>query len=185
VEARQRMEALGDRVGLARALVVVAGVAFSRGDRQAARPLLEERLAICRELGDSALLIHALGGMGHLARDEGDYARARAFYQESLLLRQRLGDLFALAQSLEDLAALAGREQQAERATRLLGAAEAFCETLGARPPVASVEEYERIVSEGRAALGEAAFDAAWAEGRAMTLEQAVAEALCGNGPAG
>jgi non-specific serine/threonine protein kinase len=84
----------------------------------------------------------------------------------------------SLAQSLEDLAVLAGREQQSERAIRLLGAEEAFCETLGARPPVAFVAQYERTVAEGRAVLGEAAFAAAWAAGRAMSLEQAVEDAL-------
>jgi hypothetical protein len=84
----------------------------------------------------------------------------------------------ALAQSLEDFAVLAGREQQAERAIRLLGAAEAFCETLEARPPVAGDIEYERTVSEARAALGEAAFAAAWAEGRAMSLDAAVVYAM-------
>jgi hypothetical protein len=68
--------------------------------------------------------------------------------------------------------------RRSERAIRLLGAGEAFCETLGARPPVAIREEYERTVSEARAALGEAAFAAAWAEGRAMSLDQAVEYAL-------
>jgi len=33
-------------------------------------------------------------------------------------------------------------------------------------------------VAEGRAALGEAAFAAAWSEGRAMSLEQAIEYAL-------
>src|SRR5207247_3078348 len=130
------------------------------------------------KLGDSDLLVHALGAMGHLERDEGDYPRARALYKESLRLRRELGSRFALAQSLEDLAALAGREQQAERAVRLLGAGEAFCETLGVRPPVAIPAEYERAMAEGRASLGEAAFATAWAEGRAMSLERAVEYAL-------
>ena len=138
----------------------MTGAAFSRGDRQAARPLLEERLAICRKLGESDWLIHTLGGLGHLARDEGDYARARAYYQESLLLRQKLGHQVALAQSLEDFAVLAGCERHAERAIRLLGAGEAFCETLGARPPVGVSGDYERTVADGRAALGETAFAA-------------------------
>ena len=98
--------------------------------------------------------------------------------EESLLLRRKLGHQLALAQSLEDLATLAGREQQWERAVRLLGAAEAFCETLGARPPVAVIPEYERTVAEARAAMDGAAFAAAWAEGRAMSLEQAVEHAV-------
>ena len=111
-------------------------------------------------------------------REGGNFARARSLYAESLALRRELGDGFAVAQSLEDLAVLAGTEQRAALAVRLLGAGEACCETLGIRPPVALAVEYERTVTEGRAALGEAAFAAAWAEGRAMSLEQAVAYAL-------
>jgi predicted ATPase len=178
IEARQRTAERGDRIGLARSLEALSAVAPARGDLRAARSLLEERLALCRELGASDFLIHALGGLGHLERDEGDYARARSLYEESLVLRRELGDRFAVAQSLEDLAVLAGREQQAERAIRLLGASEAFCETLGARPPVADVSEYERTMAEGRAALGEEAFARAWAEGRAMSLQDAIAFAL-------
>ena len=44
--------------------------------------------------------------------------------------------VFDRRQALEDLAVVAGRERQVERAIRILGAAEAFCETLGLRPPV-------------------------------------------------
>jgi tetratricopeptide (TPR) repeat protein len=178
LEARQRRAELGDRSGIVQSLAVLCDIAQARGDSGAVRTLLEERLALARELGASGLLIHVLGGMGHRMRDEGDYARSRTLYQESLVLRRELGDRIALAQSLEDLAVLAGREGHAERAIRLLGAGEAFCETMGARPPVAVVSEYERTVAEGRAALGEAAFAAVWAEGRAMSLEQAVAYAL-------
>jgi hypothetical protein len=89
-----------------------------------------------------------------------------------------LGALLALAQSLKDLAVLAGRQGEAERAIRLLGAVDAFCETLDARPPVVGVSEYERTVAEGCAALGEAAFAATWAAGRAMSLKQAIEYAL-------
>jgi hypothetical protein len=178
VAAWQLFEELAEPIGIARTLELMAAVALKQGDRQTARPLLEERLAICRQLDASELLVHALGGMGHLERDAGEYARAQALYRESLLLRRELGDLLALAQSLEDLAVLAGRQGEAERAIRLLGAAEAFCETLDVRPPVANASDYERAVAEGRAALGEAALAARWAEGRALSLEQAIEYAL-------
>jgi tetratricopeptide (TPR) repeat protein len=178
-EARQLFEELQEPVHVASALYSMASVALRRRDRQSARALLDERLAICRKLDIPGLsLIHALGGLGHLERDEGNYARAGALYRESLLLRREFGAPLALAQSLEDLAGLASRQQQHERAIRLLGATEAFSETLGARLPVAVREEYERTVAEGRATLGEPAFEAAWAEGRAMSLDQAVAYAL-------
>jgi predicted ATPase/DNA-binding SARP family transcriptional activator len=178
LEARQRLAELGNQTGVVRSLGVLSDVSQSRGDRQGVRSLQEERLALSRELGSPGVLIHALGSMGHLMRDEGDYARARSLYQESLVLRHELSDRIAVAQSLEDLAVLAGRERQADRAIRLLGAGEAFCETLGVRPPAAIVAEYERTVTEGRAALSGAAFAAAWAEGRAMSIEQAIEYAL-------
>jgi hypothetical protein len=143
-----------------------------------ARPLLEELLALCRQAGDADRLIHALEQRGHLARDEGDFPQARSSYQESLRLCCEWDYPYPLAQSLEDLAALAARERQTERALRLLGAAEAFCETLGLRSPVGEPAGYTQTVTEGRAALSEAAFSAAWAEGRAMSLEETLAYAL-------
>jgi non-specific serine/threonine protein kinase len=178
VEARPLFEELNEPAGLISTLNWLAVIALKRGDRGAARSMYDEHVAICRHWGDASRLFHALGGMGHLERDDGNYSRARALYQESLVLRRKAEDQTATAQSLEDLAVLAGREQQFERAIRLLGASEAFCETFGAQTPVAMAREYERTVAEGRAALREAAFAAAWAEGRAMSLDQAVEYAL-------
>jgi hypothetical protein len=83
-----------------------------------------------------------------------------------------------MARSLEEFAGLAGRQGQWERAVRLLGAAEAVVQTLGRSLPVAMSEEYQRTVEGARSALGEAAFAAAWAEGRALTLDDAIVFAL-------
>jgi hypothetical protein len=99
-------------------------------------------------------------------------------YEESLLLRRERGDLLTIACSLEDFAGLAGRQGQFERAVRLLGAAEAVAATLRRTLPVAVAAEYARTAAAARAALSEEAFAAAWAEGRVMTLEEAVAYAL-------
>jgi hypothetical protein len=83
-----------------------------------------------------------------------------------------------MAQALEDFAGLAGRQKQWERAVRLLGAAEAVVQTFGRSLPVAVPEEYQRTVDGARAALGEAAFAAAWEAGRALSLEEAIRCAL-------
>jgi non-specific serine/threonine protein kinase len=178
LEARERMAALGEQEGLARALRIVGEAAIAGGDTLTGRAVFEERLAVCRQLDESTFLVHALGALGHVVRDEGDYALARSLYIESLALRRKHNHRIAIAQSLEDLAALARREQQPGQAIRLLGAATAFCETLDAQPPVAIRAEYEHTMAEGRAALGEAAFAAAWAEGRAMSLDEAIEYAL-------
>src|SRR5262249_39020603 len=68
-EARQLYEELRDPFGRAVSLACLAGIALKRGDRRAARSLLEERLALCRALGNSEQLLHALGALGHVERD--------------------------------------------------------------------------------------------------------------------
>ena len=153
-------------------------MARAQGDDEKARALYEDALPLAREVEDKHSLMHMLGAIGHAARQQGDYGRARVLYQESLALRREVRNTHAIAQSLEDFAVLAGRQQQWERAARLLGAAEAVCADLGTALPVAIAAEYWRTVSDARGALGEEAFAAAWAEGGAMTLEQAIAYAL-------
>jgi hypothetical protein len=71
-----------------------------------------------------------------------------------------------------------GRQRQWEHAVRLLGAAEGVAQALGRSLPVAVPGDYQRTVDGARAALGEAAFAAAWAAGHVLTLEEAVAYAL-------
>jgi hypothetical protein len=61
---------------------------------------------------------------------------------------------------------------------RLLGAAEALCQTLSRTPPVGNKEEYACTVAAAHAAFSDNAFAMTWEEGRVMTLEQAVAYAL-------
>jgi non-specific serine/threonine protein kinase len=179
-EARQRFEELEDRAGLVRTLDQMCWASMHRGDTQGSRRLMEQVIDLAREVGDLARIFHGLGGLGHQARAEGEYARARSLYSESLALRREAGDRYAMAQSVEDFGVLAGLEQQAERAIRLLGAVEAFCETVGARPPIGMILEYERAIAEGRAVLSDVEFARAWAEGRAMSLDEATEYALEG-----
>jgi hypothetical protein len=76
------------------------------------------------------------------------------------------------------LAGVAAAEGQPERAARLLGAAQALIENTDAVIGPAERIEVERDLSAVRTQVGEATFTSAWAEGRAMTLEQAIAYAL-------
>jgi len=64
-------------------------------------------------------------------------------------------------------------------AARLLGAAVGRWEATGIPvPPRSGIQSYSEATKAIREGIGNAAFDAAWAEGRAMSLEQAVAYAL-------
>jgi hypothetical protein len=85
----------------------------------------------------------------------------------------------SLLESFGFLAVAAGQDADgARRAGRLYGAAESLREAIGWPRAPAEWEEHEGQVAAARARLGEAAFATAWAEGRAMTLEQAIAHAL-------
>jgi hypothetical protein len=65
-----------------------------------------------------------------------------------------------------------------QRAARLLGAAEAAHERMGTFIIPSDTPEYARIVAGVRQRIDGAAFGQAWAEGRSMTLDQAIAYAL-------
>jgi DNA-binding NarL/FixJ family response regulator len=76
------------------------------------------------------------------------------------------------------LAEVASLLEQPERAARLLGAVEAVREARNISLPPLRRAEYDRTVEGIRASLDDAAFVKAWAQGRAMPLEQAIEEAL-------
>jgi hypothetical protein len=113
-----------------------------------------------------------------VARAQGDYEGARALYRESLGILRPAGEQRGIARVLEGLAGLAAAEDQAERAARLFGAAEALRAAIGAPLPPGDRVRCHRGLALTRAALGEEAFAAAWAAGRAMSLNQATAYAL-------
>jgi hypothetical protein len=83
-----------------------------------------------------------------------------------------------LLQLLGDMGGLAAQKGQAERALRLVGAAIVLHESIGARLPPAEQERLESMLEAARQSLGEEAAEAALAEGKAMSFEQAIDYAL-------
>src|SRR5262249_54302749 len=115
-----------------------------------------------------------LHGAGELALRQGDYGAARALWMESLAIHRERGSKGGIAKGLERLAAVSVAEAYPERAARLFGAAEGLRAAMGALLPPADRAEHDRSVATARTALGEEAFAAAWAEGRALTLEAVI-----------
>jgi len=92
------------------------------------------------------------------------------------------GVMWVPVESLNGLADTACVEQHYERAVRLFGAASQLRDMLGLRPVPPDQEYHDQHIALTRARLGEAAFAAAWAEGRALTLDQAIEYALSAEG---
>ena len=170
---------LGDRAAVAIALGNLGLVAQVTGDYATARALHEESLAIRRELGDKQRIALSLGNLGDLGHAQADYDLARSLYGECLELHRDLGDKRGVVERIESFGWLASATGDAERATRLLGAAEALRVTMGiVHQGQSDQARHDQSVAASREALGAEAFDAAWALGRAMTLEEAVAVAV-------
>jgi predicted ATPase/class 3 adenylate cyclase len=171
-----RLRELGDKGGTADILHNLSTNARLQGDDARALALEQESLALCRELGLKSLIPSVLIGLGYIVQRQGDAPRAGRCFAEALALCRELGDQRP-ALCLAGLAGVAAMQGQPERAARLFGAAEALAELLHARPTAVHQIELERNVALARAQLDEATFAGAWEAGRALSLEQAIAEA--------
>jgi len=153
-------------------------IAKFQGDYDESR----RRFAICdpifHEMKDNHRVNMVRSELAHIERYEGHYQQAKAMYKESIVEWKRIGHRAAIAHQLECFASIAKIEEQGQRAARLFGAAEALREKIDI--PMTAVEhiEYEREVADLRAGMEEKVFTTAWAEGRAMTMDQAIDFAL-------
>ncbi|MFL5732491.1 MAG: tetratricopeptide repeat protein, partial [Chloroflexia bacterium] len=162
----------------ARALNGAGALAALQGDYATARSMYEESLAISRELGDKRGIAVSLGNLGNVAYGQGDYAIAHSLYEGSLALMRELGVSWGIGWILAGLGGVAAGVGQASRGTRLLGAAEALEEAPGSIFGQDDRMVYEQGIASARAQLSEEEFEKAWAEGRAMTMEQAIEYAI-------
>jgi non-specific serine/threonine protein kinase len=169
---------LNHKPGIAQALNIIGELTSFSGEDHRARRAYEECLAVSQETGEKRRIRFMFGNLAFLAQHEGDYERARELAGQGLHLALEMNNRLDIADSLSCLAGAIGMAGQPERAARLLGAWEAALERLGAFPQPADRPEHDRNIAAVRAQLAPATFEAAWAEGRKMTLEQAVAYAL-------
>jgi len=168
---------LGDDLGPGWALRGLGQVAWATGDPAEACRLFEAALARHRAAGyGSDAVARTLHDLGGLALDAGDLATARARCTESLLLAEEAGSRATILLCLGDFAALAGARGEPARALRLAGAAAALRTVVDVALSPLERATAERAEQAARQALGDAAA-AAFAEGRAMPLEHAIADA--------
>jgi tetratricopeptide (TPR) repeat protein len=176
-EALPIWERLGDEVARARSLDAAATVARRRGDLDRALALGEQSLALRRRFGDRNGVAVSLGNMGWTMLERGEGRRAATFFYEALPLQLEAGNRRGLAGCLTGLARLSAGQGRPDMAARLLGTADSLDRTDGAVRPPARQRRHEQLVAEVAAAMNGEAFAAAWAAGRALSLQQAVAEA--------
>jgi tetratricopeptide (TPR) repeat protein len=169
---------MGDKVYLSKTLIWLGEVARSSGDLAAAGAFYEEASSLHIATGvDLSYLLH---NMGHVAHGQGDYERAAALFAESLTMLVKAEDKEAVIACLAGLAAVAADRGQLGRAARLFGATSALVSTFDVYMDVADRLAYEQNMARAKALSDPASWEAAWAEGQAMTVDQAVAFATRG-----
>jgi predicted ATPase/class 3 adenylate cyclase len=176
-ESLALLRPLGATLRTSRVLFRLGRVVYRQGDPARAEALLEESLALNRDVRDQRGSAYALLSLGQVVHARGDTERAAVLGRETLRLGRDLGERRIVAQALELLAQVGHARGDDRRAARLLGAAEALRDSIGAPVPPADRPEYDQTLAAVRRELDETAFRAAWAQGRAMSLEEAMAEA--------
>jgi tetratricopeptide (TPR) repeat protein len=177
-EALALFRALGDTQSIAVALENLGMLAFQQGEYRRAAALIEESLGIARELGDQHSIVVSLIDLGTVAERHGDHGRAIALLQEGLLLGREIGARENIAKILDTLGWVAAARGAAGWAVQLAAAAEGLREALCVPLAWEDRADHDGAVQAMREALGEEAFAAAWADGRAMPLDQAIGLAL-------
>ena len=171
---------VGERWSAAYMLCYSSMVWLDKGDPARAKQLAQRGLTLSREAGDRYGISVALYRLAMAAQAEGAHERAKQLFEEGLTLSAEVGNEINVTHCLEGLAGVAGAQGRIVRAARLWGTAEALLEQtgVGAYPYTPDRSLYQSQVSAARSQLDEAAWAKAWAEGRAMSREQAVEYAL-------
>ena len=170
----------GDEAGVAGTLNNLGVLATVHERWDTAAIFYEEALSFFRGYGDIQGIARALMNLGEVRMMQDKLVEAEELLKESFVLFQEIGSQWDIAYVLEGLAHVKTYRGSPGDAARLLGAAEALRETLGAPRPPNEVEPHERHVARARSAMDPAGFTTAWNEGREMTIESALEFALSG-----
>lgn len=167
-----------DAWGIAWSLYALGFLLLAEGDLARARPALEDALVHLRQQGMIFGVIRALFALGHIRFEHGDVAGAEGLYREGLVLSREMPLLAIVTIGLDGLAIVAAATGRLLRAARLWGATEALQDVTGESRVHVFQSAYERALGAARAEVAGTEWAEAWAAGRALAPDQAVAEAL-------
>nr|WP_235214438.1 protein kinase [Rhodococcus opacus] len=155
------------------------------GDTEQAIARNEEALTLSADLGESVYRARSFWVLGLQVWQLGNRDRATGLLGQGLRMARTVDDPLSTAWCLEALAWIAAKNDQAEHATQLMGAAEGLWESVGSAPVhIPGLHVYhEECANQARNALSSRCFDDTYQAGRQMTLEEAVAFALDEDAP--
>jgi hypothetical protein len=152
---------------------------LEQGDVAGAQQRLGESLAMYIQVGRQTGIAETQVWLGHARFAASDITEARTAYLAALHLERGLQSKQRTAAGLEGLAKIALWLGNPERAARLLGAAAQALVSVEVAPmplPPHLQAEREQVVAHARQILGEAVWEAAFAAGRELSLDESLAE---------
>jgi predicted ATPase/transcriptional regulator with XRE-family HTH domain len=170
--------ALENMSGMGIAALGLGEVERARGNDERAAVCYLESLALYRELGNRRGEAASLHNLGQIARRRGDVAPAIALFVESMALSQSLRHQELIGLCIAGLGGVALDRGQHHHAVVLLSAVDALFRARGTPLEPSDRLELERNLAVAATSLDDPAWARAWAEGRALSLEQAQQYAL-------
>lgn len=185
-EALPFFTAIGNDMMISGIYTHLGTAALLAGEVDRAKAETERGLAVARGSGDPVSTYFALYNLAQVALAHRDFEAAAPLLLEGLALVRNVGNQARITYFLESLAMVEGQGAGLERAARLLGASAALRDagevaTFNYLTP--SRDLYRETVAEVRRRMGEGWYDQTVAEGRQLTLRQAVEFALEGAVP--
>ena len=176
-ESKAFFRKIHDEWGYAEAVLCDALGTFMQGDLTTSLALNEEGLTMFRRLGDLLFQNTALRFIGIIHVRQGNPERGREALREALLLAQEIDSTFEIAADINYMGDAAFAEGDPARAVHLKWAARNILDSIGVwAPEDEAIFENDLALYSTR--LSEPEFTVAVAEGRAMTMEQAIDSAL-------
>jgi predicted ATPase/class 3 adenylate cyclase/DNA-binding CsgD family transcriptional regulator len=154
-----------------------AQAALAVGDLDAARRWADD--AVSTASGWHQMV--AFTARARVAMAQGDAERAERDAHDALARAVEVQAYLGVSDTLECVAVLAG-DTDHQQAARLFGAADAIRQRTGMARFKVYDAAYQVSVATLRESMGENEFDAAWTEGEALSMEEAIAYAQRGRG---
>jgi predicted ATPase/DNA-binding XRE family transcriptional regulator len=175
---------IGDKAVLSEGLRELGSLYYTGGDLMVAVSLTEEALANARAIGSLLTVFLALMQLVIISCLQNDPVKAQGYCRELWALGKDTGSPFAAAFALLTFGLAASVSGKLQPGVRLLAATQVLLARFGINPGEgdATTMVMRQVLEKAQAQLGHAAFEAAWAEGQQMTMEEALALATEGEG---
>ncbi|MCI0609427.1 MAG: tetratricopeptide repeat protein [Anaerolineae bacterium] len=177
-EARMIYDQLGSKSGKSNTLELFGRLSFWRGDYEQARIFLEECIALYEQTGSSLSESWSRVNLAYVILRRGEFVQAQSMFKNVIHYFQDTNNTIGLVYAIEGLASLNVNQGRSERAVRLFAWTDAMREKIGDHRPPVEQASVERDLAVIQSKLNDTEFTCLSADGRTMTVEQAIALAL-------